>query len=227
MFKEYKKNKKEKNTYAIIGLGRFGMPLAKELALANVDLIVLDSDEEKVREMREYTEEAYVIKNLDKKSLMEAGVQNSDIAIVCIGEKIDTSVLTTSHLVSMNIPHVISKAMSADHGLILEKLGAEVVYPERDIAIRLAHRLENSLVIDYIQLSEKLNITKLQVSEKMIGRSIQQINFRGKYGVNIIAIENGKDLTENILPDYVIKEKDILFVSGSKNGLNKLSENEK
>lgn len=227
MIGNFKKNKNEKNTYAIIGLGRFGMALAKELAMANADLIVLDSDEEKVREMREYTEEAYVVKTLDRKSLMEAGVQNSDIAVVCIGEKIDTSVLTTSHLVSMNIPSVIAKATSADHGLILEKLGAEVVYPERDIAIRLAHRLENSLVIDYIQLSEKLNITKLSVSDKMVGKTIQQINFRGRYGVNVIAIENGKNLTETILPDYVIKKGDVLFVSGSKNGLNKLVENEK
>ncbi len=227
MIGNFKKNKNEKNTYAIIGLGRFGMALAKELAMANADLIVLDSDEEKVREMREYTEEAYVVRNLDRKSLMEAGVQNSDIAVVCIGEKIDTSVLTTSHLVSMNIPSVIAKATSADHGLILEKLGAEVVYPERDIAIRLAHRLENSLVIDYIQLSEKLNITKLSVSDKMVGKTIQQINFRGRYGVNVIAIENGKNLTETILPDYVIKKGDVLFVSGSKNGLNKLVENEK
>ncbi len=219
-----KKNKREENTYGIIGLGRFGYALAMELARANADLVVIDEDEEKIREIREYTENAFVVKNLDKKALTETGIQNCDIAIVCIGEQLDTSILTTLNLVSLGIPQVIAKARSTEHGEILEKLGAEVVYPEKDIAIRLAHRLEASHVLDYIQLSEKLNISKILVSEAMIGKSIMEINLRGRFGVNIIAIENGKYINESVGPDYVFKRGDILFVAGNRDALNRLSE---
>ena len=165
-----------------------------------------------------------MVKGLDKKTLSETGIQNCDIAVVCIGEHLDSSILTTLNLVSLGIPHVIAKATSSEHGKILEKLGAEVVYPERDIAIRLAHRLEVSRVLDYIQLSEKLNISKLMVPKRIIDKSVLEANLRGKFGINIIAIENGKTIIENVKPDYIFKQGDILFVSGSKDSLNRLSE---
>ncbi len=220
MFKKKNKNK----TYGIIGVGRFGHALALELAEAGADIIVLDRDEEKVREMREYTENAFVVSNLDKKTLLDTGIQTCDIAVVCIGEQIDTSILTTLNLVGMGIPHVIAKASSVEHGEILEKLGAEIVYPEKDMGIRLAHRLETSKVLDYIQLSEKLNISKLIVPDSMIGKNVKDVNLRGRFGVNIIAIENGKTLNESILPDYEFRSGDILFLSGNRDNLNKFSE---
>ena len=96
----FKKSMKNKTTYGIIGLGRFGMALALELAKADADLLVIDRDEEKVREMREYTENAFVVPTLDRKTLGETGIQNCDVAVVCIGESMSTSILTT--LVSIN-----------------------------------------------------------------------------------------------------------------------------
>ena len=108
----FKKKSNEKNTYGIVGLGRFGHALALELAAAGAELVVLDKEEEKVRELREYTENAYVVHALDKKTLSETGVQNCDVAVVCIGEQLDISILTTLNLVSLGIPTVISKASS-------------------------------------------------------------------------------------------------------------------
>ncbi len=220
----FKKSKKDRNSYGIIGLGRFGTALALELAAAGADMIVLDRDEEKIREIREYTEGAFIVKGLDKKTLSETGIQNCDIVVICIGEQLDTSILTTLNLVSLGVPHVIAKARSAEHGEILEKLGAEVVYPERDIAVRLAHRLEASRMLDYIQLSEKLNISKILAPESVIGKTVMEANLRGSFGVNIIAIENGKRMTEVITPNYVFTPGDILYVSGGREGLSKLSE---
>ena len=217
------KNKKDENSYGIIGLGRFGAALAHELAHSGADLVVLDRDEEKIREMREYTENAFIVKNLEKKTLEETGIHHCNVVILCIGEQLDVSILTTLNLVSLGIPRVIAKAASAQHGEILEKLGAEIVYPERDIAVRLARRLEASHVLDYIQLSEKLNISKLVVPAAAVGKTVMDVNFRGKFGVNIIAIENSKTLHESVRPDYVFESGDILFVSGTRDGLNKLS----
>ncbi len=218
------RRKIEKNTYGIIGLGRFGMALGLELAEAGAELIVLDQDEEKVRQMRDYTDNAFVVRGLDKNSLSETGIQNCDVAVVCIGEHLDTSILTTLNLVSLGVPQVIAKATSAEHGEILEKLGASVVYPERDMAVRLAHRLEASRMLDYIQLSEKLNISKLMAPSRILGQSVQEANLRGKFGVNIIAIENGNTIHETVSPGYVFQSGDILFVSGSREGLSRFSE---
>ena len=125
-----KKSLSDQTTYGIVGLGRFGYALAMELASTGADLIVLDKDEEKIRELREVTENAYVMRSLDKKSLQETGIQNSDVAVVCIGEQMDTSILTTLNLVSMGIPQVIAKATSEENGTILAKLGAEVGTPD-------------------------------------------------------------------------------------------------
>ncbi len=217
-----KKSKNDKNTYGIVGLGRFGMALAMELAKAGADLIVMDRDEDKVREMREYTENAFVVSSLDKKSLTATGIQNCDMAIICIGEAMATSILTTLNLVSLGVPSVMAKATSAEHGEILEKLGAQVVYPDRDMAIRLANRLEASRMLDYIQLSEKLNISKLMAPRKMYGKTVLEVNLRKNFGVNIIAVENNDNLTETVAPDYKFRKGDILFISGTKDGLNRL-----
>ena len=218
------RSKKDKNTYGIIGLGKFGHALALELAESGADIMVLDRDEEKVRDFREYTDSAFVTKSLDKNTLAESGIQNCDIVVICMSEQLDTSILTTLNLVSLGVPHVIAKASSAEHGEILEKRGAEVVYPERDIALRLAHRLEASRMLDYIQLSEKLNISKLIAPSCIVGKSVMEVNLRAKFGVNIIAIENGMTVIETVMPDYIFKGGDILFVSGNKQGLTRLSE---
>ena len=209
--------------YGIVGLGRFGYALAKELASVGAELIVLDSSEEKIREMREYTENAYVVSNLEKSTLEETGIQGCDVAVVCIGEHMDTSILTTLNLVSMNIPKVIAKAASAEHGIILEKLGAEVVFPERDMALRLATRLENNKVLDVVQLSEKINVSKVEIPADAVGKSVIEVNLRSRFGLNIIAIENRGSVIETITPDYIFRENDILFISGSKENILKLN----
>lgn len=218
------KPKVEKQSYGIVGLGRFGTALATELAKAGADLLVIDHNEEKVRELREYTDNAIVVKSLDKKSLEETGIQNCDVAVVCIGEHMESSILTTLNLVDLGIPKVISKATSIEHGEILRRLGAEVVYPERDMAVRLAKRLEISRLLDFIQLSEKVNITKFLAPDKFVGQTVQEVNLRARFGMNIIAIVNGPDVIETVSPDYVFRAGDAMIVSGSQENVLRLSE---
>lgn len=219
----FNKSKNDNMTYGIVGLGRFGIALAIDLAESGSEIIALDSNEEKVRAIREYTENAFIVKNLEKKTLIETGIQNCDVAIVCIGEHMDTSILTTLNLVSMGVPKVISKAMSSEHGVILEKLGAEVVFPEKDMAIRLASRLETERMLDFVQLSEKINVSKMNVPDKMIDKSVEEVNLRKHFGLNIIAIENDENVNDVISPKYTFRQGDILFLSGSKDGILELS----
>lgn len=209
-------NKKGKLIYGIIGLGRFGLSLAIELAEAGEDLIALDKDENKVSIIREYTENAYVVRNLEKQTLIDSGLKNCDVVVVCIAEQMDKSLLTTLNLVSMGIPKIIAKATSLEHGQILEKIGAEVVYPEHDMAVRLANRLETSSMLDFVQLSEKINISKVKIPNHIIGKTVLEIDLRAKFGLNIIAIENQGNVIELIEPNYIFKENDILYLSGAK-----------
>ncbi len=217
------KNNNNDNTYGIVGIGRFGYNLAVSLSESGADILVIDKDEDKIKEMREYTENAYVVKTLDKKSLSDTGIQNCDVAIVCIGEQLGSSILTTLHLVSLGIPHVISKANTSEHGEILEKLGAEVVYPEKDMAVRLANRLITSKALDYVQLSEKLNISKVTAPDFIVGKTVIESDLRKKFGINIIAIENKEGLTVNISPLYVFKNDDILYIAGEREKISAFS----
>ena len=109
------------------------------------------------------------------------------------------------------------------HG-IKQKLGAEVVYPERDMAVRLASRLETARALDIIQLSEQINISKIQLPEQFVGKSVADVNLRRRFGLNIIAIENDGSVLNDIRPDYVFQIEDTLFLAGSRDGLFKINQ---
>ncbi len=220
----FKKKTKEKTTYGIIGLGRFGMALALALAEAGADLIAIDREEEKIREIREYTENAFVVSGLDKKTLAETGIQNCDVAVVCIGEAMDISILTTLNLTSLGVPRVIAKSSSAEHGEILGKLGAEVVYPERDMAIRLAGKLTAPHVLEYISLSDEIDIMEIQLTKKTAGKTVLELNVRGNYGLNIIALKHEGAITTEISPKTVFGENDTITVIGKKDAVNRFKE---
>ena len=205
----------QSSTFGVIGLGRFGTAIAKTLAEAEKEVIVVDCNEEKVRELRHYTEYAYVTDNLSKDTLQEIGIQNCGTVIVCIGEKIDTSILTTLNVVSLGVPHVIAKAISSDQGAVLEKIGAEVVYAERVMVLRLGKRLiANNNFLDFITLSNEVEIQQVPVTDRIVGVSIERLNVRKKYGLNIIAIESDGNTEIEIAPEYRIRKDDILVVIG-------------
>lgn len=204
----------ESASFGVIGLGRFGTALAQSLAESGKEVIVIDCNEDKVRELRNFTEHAFVTENLTKETLEEIGIQNCDTVIICIGEKIDTSILTTLNVVSLNVPHVIAKAISRDQGAVLEKIGAEVVYPERDMALRLGKHLVSHNFLDYISLDNEVEIQQIPVTKAMIGRSVQEMNIRQQYGLNIIAIERERVTDIEVSPQYLFNEGDIIVVIG-------------
>ena len=216
--------KKSKLTYGVIGLGRFGMALAVTLAESDNDVIVMDREESSIREMRNYTDYAFVTNDLSMEALKEAGIHNCDVVIVCIGEKVDVSVLTTMSVIEMGVPRVIAKALSPEQGAVLRKLGAEVVYPERDMALRLGRRILSGNFLDYIPLDHSVQITQIRIPERMVGKTVEQIQLRRKYGLNIIAIESGSETTIEVQPDYQLKNGDIIVVIGKTDNINTFEE---
>ena len=219
------KKGKGASSFGVIGLGRFGTALAISLAEAGKEVIVIDRDESKVRVLRTYTEHAFVADDLSEETLEQAGIQNCDVVIVCIGEKIDTSILTTMHVVSLGVPRVIAKALSLDQGAVLEKIGAEVVYPERDMALRLGKRLVSGNFLDYVSLDNSIEIRQIKVPEKFSGKSIEEIGIRQNYNLNIIAIEHGAVTNIEVIPQYCFSEGDVMVVIGKVNNIDRFCKN--
>lgn len=211
------KKRAEANAYGVIGLGRFGTALAMVLAEAGKEVIVIDKDESKVKEIRQYTDYAFVADNLNLETLKEIGIQNCDVVIVCIGEQMDMSILTTMRVIELGVPHVISKALSQDQGAVLKKIGAEVVYPEKDMAFRLGKRLVSNNFLEYISLDHSIEIRQLKIEGKIVGHTIKEIDIRKRFGLNIIAIESEEITTIEVAPEYVLKKDDIIVVIGKVN----------
>lgn len=201
---------------AVIGLGRFGIALAKGLCELGKEVLVIDESEAKVKELRAYTDYAFVCDKLTKEALSEAGIQNCEVVVVCIGQRIDVSILVTLHAVSLGVPKVIAKATSSEQGYVLEKIGAEVVYPEHDMAVRLAKRIVNNNIIDYLSLNNEIEISEIKIVDKYVGKSIDEAGIRKKYKLNIIAIKHMDNIITDINPSYIFKEDDIIVVIGKK-----------
>ena len=208
-----KKIIKEKGTFGVIGLGRFGSALAQGLAASGAEVIVADQVESKVNEARAYTEYAYVIHNLSKQNLEDVGFGTCDAVIICIGA-LDVSLLTAMNLLALGVKRVMAKAVSREHGQLLEKIGAEMVFPERDMGARLAQRLTGSSLMDYIRLNNEMDIAECPVPRKLIGVRITNSNLRQKYGINVVAIQSGSKITTHIEPGYAFKKTDSLVILG-------------
>lgn len=214
----------EEMSYGIIGLGRFGSALAATLAEAGKEILVLDCNEEKVRSMRNYTEHAYVVKDLQKETLRETGIQNCDTVVVCIGDKVDVSILTTLNVINLGVPKVVAKANSPEQGEILEKIGAQVVYPEKDMAVRLAKRLISKRIFNLFELDQNVDISELKMTAKLAGKTVLEAQLRNRYGVNIIAISREGWLTTDVRPEYVLNQGDTMVVIGDRDKIKRLGD---
>ncbi len=210
--------------YGIVGLGRFGRALVKTLSELGKDLIAVDTMESRVKLAKSFTENAFLISDYEKETMEDAGIQNCATVIVCIGDSIDVGVLTTLNVIGMEIPRVIARAMSAEQGMILEKIGAEVIYPENDMAIRLAKKLANSSIMDTIELRGDIEITELKLTPKLRNMSVAEANLRQRFNINIIALERKGETTTEISSDYHFQEDDNIVVIGQKNNIKKLEE---
>lgn len=210
---------KKNGAIGIIGLGRFGMALAQRLCELGKEVLAVDESEAKIKEIRNYTEYAFVVDNFTKETLQEAGIQNCEVVVVCISEKIDVSILTTLNVVSLGVPKVIAKSVSYEQGCVLEKLGAEVVYPERDMALRVAKRIVAANVLDYLSLNGGIEISEIKILDKWINKSIGQLDIRKQYNLNIIAIEQGNNIVTEISPQYKFSKDDIIIVIGKKESI--------
>lgn len=211
--------------YAVIGLGRFGTAVAETLVENGQEVILIDKDPDRVRDLRYLSDYAYVVNHMDQKTLEEIGVADCQTAIVCIGSAMDVNILATLYCVNLKVPRVIAKSNSLDQGQILEKIGAEVVYPERDMGNRLANQLLNKRVMDYFSVSGNIDVAQVKIPDDFVGRKIDELDLRQRWGITIIAIQRGKESIEDILPEFLFEPDDSIIIIGSNENIKRF-ENE-
>lgn len=212
-------------SFAVIGLGRFGKSLALRLSSLGNEVLAIDYNMENVQGVADYVTQAVGTDALDESVLKSLGITEFDCVLVTISEKVESSILVTSMLKGMGVKYVVSKAVSDLHAKVLKQVGADkVVFPDKDMAEKLAQNLTASNILDYIDLSDKYSIVEVEAPKAFFGKSLKQLNIRAVYGVNVVAIKKRYSDVINVspLPDYIFVEDDILVVIGTNEDINKL-----
>lgn len=205
-----------KRQFIVIGLGRFGHSVAKTLYELGHDVMVIDKDEEKIQEICDYVTHAVQIDATDEKTLKSLGIKNFDVAIVTIGSDIQASIMITLLMKELGVKYTIAKAKSDLHAKVLYKIGADkVVLPEKDMGVRIARNLVYSNVLDYIELSPYHSIMEMEAADSWHGKTLKEINFRNKYGINVVAVKQGDDIKVSPRAEYMITPKDIIVAIGT------------
>ncbi|HLR68090.1 potassium channel family protein [Virgibacillus alimentarius] len=205
-----------KQDYAVIGLGRFGGSVCRELSMEGMDVLAIDIDEEKVNEFKNIASYAVIADSTDEATLKELGIKNIDHVIVSIGDNIQASILTTVILTDLEIKKITVKAQSDYHEKILNKIGADqVVHPERDMGKRIAHSVISNNILDYLELSDEHSIVEVKAGKKMQGKTLVDLDIRANYGCNVVAIKQENEINVSPSADEVLREDDILIVIGA------------
>jgi len=210
-----------KKQFIVIGLGRFGTSVAETLYALGNDVLAVDIDEEAVQNIAERVTHAVQVDANDEVSLRALGIVNFDAAIISIGSDIQANILSTLLVKEMNVKHIITKANNALHAKVLYKIGANrVIFPERDMGIRVAHNLCSSNILDYIELSPDFSIAEIVTPKEWEGHSLKELDLRVRYSVNVVAIKRDDNIEVSPSADEVIQEGDIIVAIGGTAELN-------
>lgn len=204
--------------FAIIGLSSFGSNVVKTLSKKDVEIIAIDSDERKIKEVKDIVSQAITMDASSKDNLMSVGITDMDYVIVSTGPGLEPSILIVHMLKELGVKRIIAKALSEDHEKILTLVGAhEVSFPERDVAVKFGNRLSFSNILDYLPLESGIVIQEIAPPDSFIGKTLGEIHLRRKYNVTVVAIKSiiPEKTTPNPDGDFLIKESDILIVLGS------------
>lgn len=201
--------------FAVIGLGRFGASVARTLARMGYEVLAVDADVEKVNEITEEVTYAVQVDAMEEEALKSLGLRNFDVVVVAIGQEIKASILVTVMLKEMGVPKIVAKANDELHGRVLQKVGADVVvFPERDMGVRLAHGLVSRNILDQIHLSPDYSIVEVVTPARFIGKTLEESALRQKYGVTVLAIRRGEEIIISPGARQVIQEGDVLVAIG-------------
>lgn len=212
--------------FAVVGLGSFGSNVARTLYKKQNEVVAIDKDKEKIGAVKDFVSHAVQMDSANKENLQALGLEEMDVVVVSLGPEMEGSILTVLFLHEIGVKRIVAKALTEDHAKVLEAVGAtEVIYPEKDMAIKTALRLNSPNLLDYFPLLSGISIQEIAPPEKFIGKSLKELDLRNKYGIQVIAIK--EVITEKITfvpkAEFVIKDSDILVVMGGEKQLAKIN----
>ncbi|WP_075981086.1 potassium channel family protein [Bacillus massilinigeriensis] len=211
-----------KKEFAVIGLGRFGGSICRTLSEQGMEVMAIDTNEDRVNEYSMIASHAVVGDATDESVIKSLGIRNFDHVIVAIGDNIQASILTTIILKELGVKNITVKAQNDYHEKVLRKIGADhVVHPERDMGRRIANNIISNNVLDYLELSDEHSIVEIVARGKLAGHTIIDLDIRAKYGINIVAIKRNNDIIVSPQANETIEEDDILIVIGADNDINR------
>lgn len=202
-------------TFVVVGLGRFGTAVARELCELGNQVLAVDTDAARVQSVADEVTHAVVADARDPDVLDSLGVGDYDCAVVAVGNDVGSSALVTLRLKEAGVPKVVCKAQSHVHKRLLEKLGADkVIFPEHEMGIKLAQGLAHSNILNFIELSPEYAIIEIDLPAGWVGKTIRDLNIRAKYGVNVIAVRRGQEICVSPGAEYVMAAEDKPIVLG-------------
>ncbi len=204
----------DKEEILVLGLGRFGRALARTLLELGHEVMGLDSNAETVQAATRDLPHVVQVDATDVDAMRELGASDFETAVVAIGTDVEASILATYILVDLRVPRIWAKAITAPHGAILERVGAHrVVFPERDMGIRVAHTLTGR-TIDYLELDPHFALVETTVPREVAGKKLANAEIRKKYGLTVVCVKQDGGTFTYATPDTVLAEGDVLVVAG-------------
>lgn len=210
--------------FVVIGLGNFGSTLAKGLTTRGCQVLAIDINKEKVQEIKDEVSEAVVMDVRDREAVQSLPIQDDDISLISLGDEMEISILATLYLKEMGLKKIMVKAVSSDHAKILKLIGAsDVIFPEQEMAMRLADQLAHPSIFDLVPLAEGFSMAELKPLESFIGKTLGQLEIRKNFGLEIVLIKtiavakDGREVEKiKTIPaaSSIIERGDILVVIG-------------
>lgn len=214
-----------KKQVVVIGLGRFGSSVCKELYALGHEVLAIDQDVEKVDAVNDFSSQASVANATDEKDLKSLGVRNFQHAIIAIGDDLQSSVLCTLMVKDLGVEKVWVKARDVQHQKILEKVGADrVIQPENEMGIRIAHHVDSEKIVDYIELSKDFSIVELTATKKVADRTLGELSIRANYDCVVLAIKRNEIVNIAPVHEDIVEQGDVLIVMGHREDLKRFED---
>ncbi len=210
--------------YAIIGLSNFGKFMLDELSKLDCEILVVDKKRELIEAIKDRVTSAFIADAMNEETIKRLIPETIDAAIIDLGDSLEVSILVTNYLKKMGVKRIVAKAESAQHGEILDIIGADtVVFPNREAAKRLVPMIFSDAVFGYFPIGDDLVIAEVMIHKKMAGKSVIDVDLRKQSGLNIIALKKDDRYQQVVSGDHVLEEDEILLVSGSPADIEKFS----
>ena len=212
-----------KKTYAVFGLGRYGIAVARELVHNGVEVIAVDMDERIVNAAADELPICKCADITDPEVIRQLGISNVDVVIIAMANNLEASVMAVTLCKEIGVKTVIAKSANEMHQMILNRVGADkVVFPENESGIRLAKNLLSSGFVDMVSLAKNVSMIELDVKPEWVGKNLIELNLRKKYSINVVAVRKGESVSVDIDPHAPLQADDKLIVIANTEKLAKL-----